>query len=467
MAATHTGRRITTDMTQGAIIPLIVRFSMPLLAGNLFQQLYNTVDCVIVGNYVGKEALAAIGSTGFLINALIGFFMGLSAGGAVVISQYFGAKDYGRVGRTVHTMLAGSLIAGVSLIAFGHFASPVMLRLMATPDDVFGMADSYLRIYFAGSLFQLVYNVAAGILRALGDSRRPLYFLIASSLINVVLDFVLVLGLGMGIEGAAYATVISQAVAMVLVLLVMLRTGECYRLVPARLRIDGPCLARVLRQGLPGGIQMSITAFSNVFVMSYINRFGSSFMAGWACFGKIDQFSMLSLQSISLAVTTFAGQNYGALRLDRIKKGSAVSLGLALSFGIVTILAFEFCPRFLVSLFNRDEEVLFYGVCFLRAGAPFYVFRCLTMVFSGALRGLGNAMAPTVVMLSSFVAFRQLYLFVITRLTASYVPMLFAYPAGWGLCGILMAVAYLAFTRSRGFTGHFAGQAGGGSGKTA
>ncbi len=445
----------TTDMTQGAIIPLIVRFSLPLLAGNLFQQLYNTVDCVIVGNYVGKEALAAIGSTGFLINALIGFFMGLSAGGAVVISQYFGAKDYGRVGRTVHTMLAGSLVAGVFLIAFGHFASPVMLRLMSTPDDVFSMADSYLRIYFAGSLFQLVYNVAAGILRALGDSRRPLYFLVASSLVNVALDFVFVLGLGKGIEGAAYATVISQAVAMVLVLVIMLRTKECYRLRPRELRIDRQCLARVLRQGLPGGIQMSITAFSNVFVMSYINRFGSSFMAGWACFGKIDQFSMLSLQSISLAVTTFAGQNYGALKLDRIRRGSAIALGMALAVSVLLILAFELAPAPLVSLFNRDGEVLYYGACFIRVGAPFYVFRCLTMVFAGVLRGLGNALAPTAVMLSSFVAFRQIYLFVITRYTDSYVPMLFAYPVGWGLCGILMALAYLAYTRSRSFTSHF------------
>lgn len=448
-------KEIALDMTEGAIAPMLIRFAVPLLAGNLFQQLYNTVDCIIVGNYVGKEALAAIGSTGFLINALIGFFMGLSAGGAVVISQYFGARQQEKLGRTVHTMLAGSIIAGLFLIVFGHFASPVMLRLMATPDDVFSMADSYLRIYFAGSLFQLVYNVGAGILRAVGDSERPLYFLVASSLVNIVLDFVFVLGWGMGIEGAAYATVISQAVAMVLVLLVMMRTEECYRLRLKALKIDGGCLSRVLRQGLPGGIQMSITAFSNVFVMSYINRFGSSFMAGWACFGKIDQFSMLSLQSISLSVTTFVGQNYGALRLDRVRKGAAVSLGIAFSFGLVTILLFECIPHTLVALFNRDAEVLFYGSAFLRAGAPFYLFRCLTMVFSGALRGLGNALAPTVVMLSSFVAFRQIYLFVITRLTGSYVPLLFAYPVGWALCGILMAAAYLAYTRSRRFTRHF------------
>ncbi len=442
-------------MTEGPIIPMLVRFALPLVAGNLFQQLYNTVDCIIVGNYVGKEALAAIGSTGSLINAVIGFFMGLGAGGAVVISQYFGAKDFKNVEKTVHTMLAGSLIAGLFLIVFGHFASPQILRLMSTPDDVFAMANSYLRIYFAGSLFQLVYNVAAGILRAVGDSERPLYFLIASSLANVVLDCIFVIACKMGIEGAAYATVISQALSMILVLFVMFRTEECYRVKLQEFAIDRYCLSRVLRQGLPGGIQMSITAFSNVFVMGYINRFGSSFMAGWSCFGKIDQFSLLPLQSISLSITTFAGQNFGAGKLARIKKGCAISLGMAYVFSFLLILLFEFFPHTLVSLFNRDSEVLFYGSCFLRVGAPFYIFRCLTMVFSGALRGLGNALAPTVIMLSSFVAFRQLYLFIITRLTESYVPLLFAFPVGWALCGILISIAYFAYTRSRGFTSHF------------
>ena len=214
-------KEIAMDMTEGAIAPLLIRFALPLVAGNLFQQLYNTVDCIIVGNYVGKEALAAIGSTGSLINAVIGFFMGLAAGGSVVISQYFGAKDFDSLGRTVHTMLAGSLAAGLFLIGFGHVASPFILRMMATPDDVFAMADSYLRIYFAGSLFQLVYNVAAGILRAIGDSGRPLYFLIVSSLVNVVLDFVLVIGCGMGIAGAAWATVTSQFLAMLMVLVML------------------------------------------------------------------------------------------------------------------------------------------------------------------------------------------------------------------------------------------------------
>lgn len=440
-------RKSTTDMTAGRIFPLIVRFALPLIAGNLFQQLYNTVDCIIVGNYVGKEALAAIGSTGSLINAVIGFFMGLSAGGSVVISQHFGARDIPAVRRTVHTMMAGSMIAGIFLIFFGHAASPAILRLMSTPDDVFSMADTYLAIYFSGAFFQLLYNVAAGILRALGDSTRPLYFLIASSVVNVALDFLFVVALNKGIAGAAYATIISQAVSMVLVLFVMIRTRECYQLRLRELKIDSDSLKRVLRMGLPGGVQMAITAFSNVFVQGYINHFGSACMAGWSGFNKIDQVSLLPIQSVSLAATTFTGQNYGAHNMKRVRAGARTSLLLAYIWTGALILVFELFPRPLVAMFNRDSEVLAYGTFFLKVGAPFYIFRAINQVFGGVLRGLGNALAPTAVMLTSFVAFRQLYLFTVTRFTDSFTPVAFAYPAGWALCGILMLGAYLVYIR--------------------
>ncbi|MCR5725433.1 MAG: MATE family efflux transporter [Treponema sp.] len=435
-------KKSITDMTAGRISPLMIRFALPLIVGNLFQQLYNTVDCIIVGNYVGKEALAAIGSTGSLINSVIGFFMGLAAGGSVVISQNFGARNIPQVRRTLHTMMAGSAIAGIFLIFFGHAASPVILRLMSTPEDVFDMANEYLAIYFSGAFFQLLYNVGAGILRALGDSTRPLYFLVVSSIVNVILDFLFVVGFKLGICGAAYATIISQFVSMVLVLFVMLRTKECYRLSVKELRIHPGSLRRVLQQGLPGGIQMSITAFSNVFVQGYINHFGSACMAGWSCFNKIDQVSLLPIQSISLAVTTFTGQNYGAKNMQRVKTGARVALLLAFAWTAMLIFVFELLPRPLISMFNRDEGVLYYGMFFLRVGAPFYIFRILNQVFAGVLRGLGNALAPTVVMLSSFVAFRQLYLFTVTSVTDSFVPVSLAYPVGWCMCGILMVSAY-------------------------
>ena len=439
--------KTTTDMTTGAIHPLILKFALPLIAGNLFQQLYNTVDCVIVGNYVGKEALAAIGSTSSLINAIIGFFMGLAAGGSVVISQYFGAHDRESVRRTLHTMILGSVIAGGFSIFFGQIASPVVLHLMGTPDDVFAMANIYLQIYFLGALFQMVYNVGAGILRALGDATRPLYFLIVSSVVNVALDFVFVVGLRQGIAGAAYATVISQAVSMLLVLWVMVRTDEIYKIRLRELKIHADSLRRVLKQGLPGGIQMAITAFSNVFVQGYINRFGSACMAGWACFNKIDQVSLLPIQSVALSATTFVGQNYGAQNLPRVKEGVATSLQLAFVWNALIVLAFELLPGQLIGMFNRDEHVLYYGTFFLRVGAPFYLFRVLNQVFGGVLRGLGNALAPTLVMLSSFVAFRQVYLAIATRISASFVPVSLAYPAGWLLCGVLMVIVYALYTK--------------------
>ena len=436
-------------MTVGAIHPLILKFALPLIAGNLFQQLYNTVDCVIVGNYVGKEALAAIGSTSSLINAIIGFFMGLAAGGSVVISQYFGAHDIPNVRRTSHTMLLGSIIAGAFSVGFGLIASPVVLRFMSTPADVFAMANLYLKIYFSGALFQMVYNVAAGILRALGDSTRPLYFLIVSSVVNVGLDVLFVMVCGWGIAGAAYATIISQAVSMLLVLWVMIRTTEVYQIKLRELKIHRDALRRVLKLGLPGGIQMSVTAFSNVFVMGYINRFGSACMAGWTCFNKIDQISLLPIQSVALSVTTFVGQNFGAHNGKRIKEGVKTALQLAFIWNMLIILVFELLPTHLISMFNRDATVLYYGKLFLRVGAPFYVFRVLNQVFAGSLRGLGNALAPTIVFLSSFVVFRQLYLAVSTHLTSSFIPVSLAYPVGWGLCGILMTIVHLVYTKKR------------------
>lgn len=430
-------------MTKGNVYSLILWFALPLIAGDLFQQLYNTVDCIIVGNYVGKEALAAVGSTAPLINSIIGFFTGVAAGGSVVISQFFGAHDISKVRRSIHTMVLCSAIAGIFLIFLGRLSSFFLLRFMSTPDDVFEMAESYLKIYFLGAFFQLIYNVAAGILRALGDSKRPLYFLICSSLVNVVLDIVFVIFLDFGVEGAAYATIISQLVAMALVLILMFTTKECYHLTLKELCVDFPLLNKILKIGVPGGVQKAITAFSNVFVQSYINRFGSSCMAGWACFKKIDPLSVLPLESISTSAATFSGQNYGAGDIARIKKGANASLALGFIWTAVLILIFELFPHALISMFNHESEVLYYGNFFLRVAAPFYIFRVLNQTFTGVLRGLGNTLVPTIIRLFSFVLFRQIYLFIVTKLTDSFAPVSVAYPVGWCLCGLLMSVMYI------------------------
>ena len=432
----------TTDMTKGNITPLLIKFAIPVFAGSLFQQLYNTVDSIVVGNYVGKEALAAIGSTTSLINSMIGFFMGLATGAGVVISQYFGAKDTVNLRKTVHTMILGTIIAGIVVTFAAIYSSPLLLRLMNTPDDVITLSDDYLVIYFEGVIFLMLYNIGSGILRAVGDSKRPLYFLIITSIINVVLDLVFVIKFNLGVQGVAYATIISEAVSAVMVMWVLFSSRECYQLRIKELKISGNVLKRVLKIGLPGGIQMALTAFSNVFVQGYINYFGSSCMAGWASYNKVDIFALLPMQSIALANTTFTGQNYGAGNMLRVKEGVKKSLYLSLVSTFILIIPIMLFSKTFVSIFNQDKEVIYYGSYFLIVCSPFYLLCCINQIYAGALRGLGNATIPMIFMLSSFVLFRQIYLFTVTHITRAFFPVSIAYPMGWILCSALMFVYY-------------------------
>ena len=432
----------TTDMTKGNIVPLLIKFALPILAGSLFQQLYNTVDSIVVGNYVGKEALAAIGSTSSLINAMVGFFMGLATGAGVVISQYFGAKDIPNLRKTVHTMMLGTVILGVFITFFAIFLSPYMLQWMHTPEDVIDLSNQYLRIYFEGILFLMIYNIGSGVLRAVGDSKRPLYFLIITSLVNVVLDLLFVIAFNMGVRGVAYATIISEAISAAMVLFVLFKSKECYQLKMSEMKISGKVLKRVLNVGLPGGIQMALTAFSNVFVQGYINGFGSDCMAGWASYNKIDIFTLLPMQSISLASTTFVGQNFGAKDLGRVKEGVRKALLLCLTSTAILVVPIMVFSKGLVGLFNRDEGVIYYGSYFLLVCSPFYLLCCINQIYAGALRGLGNALIPMIFMLLSFVLFRQAYLFIVTRLTPAFFPVSIAYPMGWIVCSLMMFIYY-------------------------
>jgi putative MATE family efflux protein len=432
----------TLDMTTGSTAKLLIRFSLPLLAGNLFQQLYNTVDSIVVGNYVGKEALAAVGSTTSLINTLVGFFLGLSTGAGVLISQYFGAKNTRELQRTVHTLIAGTFLLGIVFTIVGIAGTPLMLRLMATPDDVIDDAALYLRIFFGGVMGLMIYNAGAGILRAAGDSKRPLIFLVVSSLVNVVLDIVFVVGFHLGIAGAAYATIIAEAISAVMVIYVLVHTDDCYRIHFNELKIDAGVLGRIIRIGLPAGIQQAVTSFSNTFVQAYINNFGSSCMAGWASYTKIDQFLILPMQSLSLASTTFVGQNYGAGKMSRAQKGVSASLTISMiTTALLAVPLAVFAPS-LIALFNHEPEVLYYGVFFMRICAPFYMLCCINMIYAGALRGMGNATIPMGIMIGSFVIFRQIYLFTVTHLTASFYPVSVAYPVGWVICSLIMAIYY-------------------------
>ena len=435
-------RRRDTDMTAGSIPRLLITFAIPLLIGNLFQQLYNTVDSIVVGNYVGKEALAAVGCTGPVINALVSVFIGLSTGSTVVIAQYFGAKDARKLSEAVHTTILLTLATCVLLTVVGVLATPAMLRMMQTPEDVFAQAAEYLRIFFCGITGVHLYNSCAAILRAVGDSTRPLYLLIFCTMTNTVLDVLFTGFLGMGIAGAAWATVISQFLSAILVMRLLLRTDAAYKVELSKLRVDLPILKKICVIGIPSAIQMGITSLSNVFVQSYVNRFASTILAGWTAYNRVDSFAMLPMMSLSTSITTFIGQNLGAGNLDRAKK--AVRIGVVMGLVTMTVLLTPlmlFAPQ-LTKLFNSDSEVIRYGSWFIRVISPFYLAFAINQVYLGALRGAGNTRSSMIICLSSFVVFRQIYLFVSYRLGGGLTAVALGYPAGWVLCTILLLLYY-------------------------
>ncbi len=438
-----TQKRKDKDMTRGPIVQQLIQFSIPLLIGQLFQQMYNTVDTLVVGNFVGKEALAAVGSTTSIINMLIGVFLGFSMGANVVVSQHYGANDEKSVHDTVHTTIIMSLAFSVVLTALGVALAPVMLRLMDTPADVFQDAATYLRIYFAGISGLILYNMGSGILRAVGDSKRPLLFLVFSAIMNTVLDLIFVIVFEMGVAGVAWATIISQFLSAVLILVVLSRTSGPYRLIWNHLKINREILNNIIKIGLPSSVQQGVTAFSNVFVQGYINGFGSSYMAGYSAYGKVDVFALLPMQAVSMASTTFVGQNIGAGNVPRAKKGIKAALLLSLgSTAVLIIPMMLFAPR-VISLFNSDPEVIQYGALYMRLTSPFYLTVCINQILAGALRGAGDTRAPMFIMLGSFVVFRQIYLFVFSWIfPGNFYPIVFAYPAGWMLCSALISIYF-------------------------
>lgn len=430
------------DLTQGVIWKQIVRFAIPLLIGNIFQILYNTVDTLIVGNFVNKQALGAVGMMGAPINALVSFFIGIANGATVVISNFFGAKDDEGVSKAVQTAIMLALIASVVCTAMGICAVPLLIKMMKTPIDMQEYARQYLKIYFVGISGLLIYNIGAGIMRAVGDSKRPLYFLIISALMNTVLDLLFVLVFKWEVVGVALATIISQAVSAVLVMVVLTRSHAPYRILWRRLRIHVPIFRRVIKIGLPAAIQATITSISNVFVQGYINAFGSGCAAGWTVYGKIDQYALLPINSLSISATTFVGQNIGARDIKRANTGMRTTLLMAFVCCVIVGIPLLTLSRFLVGFFNRDGEVLYYGSTFLRMMSPFYFLCAVNQMLAGSLRGAGISTAPMAIMLVSFVAFRQLYLYVCSTLFSSIYVVSLAYPMGWMLCSLLMVIYY-------------------------
>lgn len=435
--------RSHVNMTEGSVFRHLLAFSLPLLLGNLFQQLYNTVDIWVVGNYVSDAAFSAVGSVSSIVNLLIGSFTGLATGAEVVIAQYYGAAQRQRVRDAAHTAAVMTLILTVFFTLAGVFASPLMLRLMKTPANVFPHSVAYLRIYFGGMAGLLFYNMGAGILRAVGDSRRPFYYLVIASMLNVVLDLVFVLWLGMGVEGVAWATVIAQGVSALLVVITLLHTSADVQLFPRQLRLHTDLLGQIVRIGTPTALQMALTSFSNVFVQSYINVFGSDCMGGWTTFIKFDQFIILPIKSLGLAATTFVGQNLGAGQPQRAKQGVRTALSMALGISVfVAAVVLLFAPQ-LAAIFNDKPEVVAYGSIFLRCFTPCLTLCCVQNVYAGALRGAGNSRPPMLIILFSYVAFRQMYCFVMSNFISN-TPLAVAsgYPAGWLAACVLLLVYY-------------------------
>ncbi len=435
-------RRKDIDMTSGGILRHLIAFCVPLLIGNLFQQVYNTVDSIVVGNFVGTQALAAVGSVGPIINTLIGTFLGLSAGAGVVISQFYGAHQEKDVHDVVHTTILMTFILSIVFTIVGVLMVPAMLRFMSTPDDVFNESAAYLRIYFWGISGLMIYNMGAGILRAVGDSQRPLYFLIVSAVVNTVLDLAFVIWFDMGIAGVAWATVIAQGLSAVLVLITLVRTSGAYKLIWRDLHIHGHMLKNILRLGLPSAVQSALTAFSNVFVQGYINQFGSACMAGYTSYAKVDQFALLPMQTIALFVTTFVGQNIGAGDRARARTGIRISITSATAITAVLLVPLMLLAPQLIMMFDKTPEVVDYGAMFTRWISPFYLLCGFNQIYAGALRGAGDSKAPMLIMLLSFVVFRQLYLFVVSQFTSSALLVAMGYPAGWLVCSLCVGLYY-------------------------
>ncbi|MBR6966220.1 MAG: MATE family efflux transporter [Clostridia bacterium] len=430
------------DMTEGSIWKHMLRFSVPMAVGLLFQQLYNTVDTLVVGQFVGQQAQAAVGSTGPIINTVVGFCAGLATGASVVISQRYGAHDDEGLSKAVHTTVALTFLVSLIATLVGQVIITPMLRFMQTPEDVMPESASYLSIYFAGISGILFYNLGSGVLRAVGDSRRPLVFLILSALLNTALDLLFVLAFGMGVAGVAYATVLSQILSALLILAALSLEKGSYGIRWRKIRIDRKSLSMILRLGLPSSIQSAITAFSNVFVQSYINYFGSACMAGYGVYGKIDAFALIPVQSISMSSTTFVGQNWGAKQPARAREGVRTATIMSLVSTVVLGFLVFVLARPLMGFFSPEQEVIEYGIRFIHIVTPFYIAICFNQIYAGALRGIGDATMPTVIMLGSFVVFRQIYLAVTKALGAGFIAVALAYPVGWILCSTLLAIRY-------------------------
>lgn len=438
-------------IVEGVIWKQLLIYFFPILLGTFFQQLYNTVDAVVVGNYLGKEALAAVGgATGTIINLLVGFFVGLSSGATVVISQYFGSGDEEGVSRAVHTSIALSLAGGIFLTFVGIFGARWALEMMGTTADVIGGATDYMRIYFAGVIMNLLYNMSSGILRAIGDSRRPMIYLIICCLVNIVLDILFVGFMHMGVAGAAIATISSQAVSAILTMRALMRTEECYKFVIKKLRVDFPLLGRILRIGFPAGIQSMMYSISNLLIQANINALGTDTMAAWTAFGKVDSIIWMVMGAFSVSVTTFVGQNWGAGKVDRVKTSIRTGMVVELLSTLIMSGVILLTGQHLIRLFTQDEGVIAISLMIMHCNVPLYASFVPIDLLSGGMRGMGNSLAPMLIICFGVCIFRVVWLFTAVPLNNNIITIVLSYPISWILTSIVMIIYYLHWSKKAG-----------------
>ncbi len=430
-------------ITEGVIWKQLLLFFFPILIGSFFQQLYNTVDTVIVGQYVGKQALAGVGSTGTIINLWVGFFTGLASGAGVVISQYYGGGDRAGLSRSVHTSVALAVAGGVVLTVIGLTTAKPSLELLQVQEEVMDEATTYITVFYIGLIPSLIYNMGTAILRAIGDSKMPLYVLIVCCVVNIVLDLLFVVVFHWAVFGVALATVLAQLVSAVLIMLRLLRTADAYRVTLRQVRFHGPTLKKVVRIGLPSGLQSVMYAVSNLVIQAAVNSFGTDAMASWAAVSRVDGFVWMVMGAFGISVTTFVGQNFGAGKYDRVLRGTRVCLGItAGTILTLTVLELTFAGPIL-RIFTGDEAVVALGVAFMRVWAPAYILFVFIEIFSGAARGVGEALLPTLITVFGVCVLRLAWIWWVLPLHRTPAMVAASYPVTWGITAAVFIVYYL------------------------
>ncbi|SHK84743.1 MATE family efflux transporter [Hespellia stercorisuis] len=430
----------TTVMTEGTIWKELLKFSIPLILGNLFQQLYNTVDSIIVGNYIGRDALAAVGSSGSLINLLLAFCIGASAGAGVIIAQCYGAGDAKGISQAVHTTLAIAVISGIIMTILGILVTPALLRWMGTPEKVLPQSIQYMRIFFGGITFSVIYNFAAGILNAVGNSGKALQYLIIAAGSNVVLDLLFVVVFHMGVEGVALATDIGQFLSFVFIIHFLVKHDDIYQVRLRDIRIDGYMAKKIIKLGIPTGVQNMVISFSNVLIQSSVNSFGATLMASFAAYTKVDGFNIMPVMSFSMAATTFTGQNVGAGRYDRVKRGMWTAIFMGIGYTLLSMAMILTFGRQIIGVFVTDAEVITLGVYIMKFFCPFYSILATMHILAGAIRGTGKTLPPMFIIIFALCIFRIAWIQLVVNRYHEMKWIFAAYPISWAIGAAMMIV---------------------------